>query len=165
MISAEEYKELIEECRAEYKKFWLRKFGRHGYSEMEEDNKEEKWYETLPDDSRLGGFAVGESRIRKKLVFWKEKELDGVVVGEIERENEYRKKSYHTKFFTIGKAYNYFNKLYQNQKISPIRKFFRELAGNSLGTINEKIVIMEKEYDVMCILSDKKFRRLLDKQK
>ena len=162
MVSREECIRLIEECNEFHKKSWFDRLAKYGYSVMEEDNTEGEISETPPDNPQLNGFAIGESRIRKKLIFWKEKGLDGLVIGDIEHENEYGKRSYHTKFYTIGAAYDYFNNLYKNIKEPAIRKFFRFGKKKELyGTWNP-ININGKEYQSRIILDDKKLYKLLE---
>jgi len=161
MVSTEECRGLIEKCREEHNKFWLSIFSKHGYSLMEEDNTKGDYYETPPDDNNLEGIAVGEERINKKLIFWKEKDINGIVMGEIEHENEHRKKSYRTRFYAIGKAFNYFNDLYKSQKESKIRKLLRFGKEKTLYEITEKIKIREKDYHVMLILPEREFQELV----
>lgn len=161
----EETKRLLNELKKENKKFWLSRFSKHGYSTMEKDSNKDDWEETFPENPQLEGFAVAEQRIAEKLIFWKEKEIDGIIMADYEFKNEYNETSYSTRFYSIGPAYDYFNELYKNKKESLIKKLMRFGRKKELAMVCPDIIgrmnIKGKKYGVTWILSNKEFCNLL----
>ncbi len=146
--------DLINQCNELSKRYWKFNLAKYGYftSSIEEDNNEGEWEETSPDNPDMDFFAKAEERITKKTVFWSERGIDGIVVSEILRENEWGNKYHKKRINGIGNACDYFKYVYENLKKSGLRRKIK-LRKKNFVSFFEKIKINDKEYDSERILT------------
>ncbi len=160
-------KHVIERIKSEWKVL-----AEHGYSEIEKDLVfyDGKWHKECQYD---GFKPLG------RVAFWKQKELDGVVISE---KKGYTSDMWGVTDFTdvnmIGKSYNYFNKLYKNADKSSKLRNKEKSIGKVIKTKNgceiidlalelygtKKIIkLNDKKYNSMEIGSSYLFHNFLEK--